>query len=49
MEMAKSQIFNTDRSIAEIGMDIGFTYPTHFSAAFKKHFGYLPTHLRRTK
>lgn len=47
MELAKSQIVETDKSIAQIGMDLGFKYPTHFTAAFKKHFGFLPNHLRR--
>jgi len=47
MELAKSHILNTDKSIAEIGTEFGFKYPTHFTAAFKKYFGYLPNQLRR--
>lgn len=38
---------STDQSIAEIGATVGYKYPNHFSAAFKKKFGINPTEYRK--
>jgi AraC-like DNA-binding protein len=35
------------RTIHEIGGDLGFAEPTTFSRAFRRHFGYPPSALRR--
>lgn len=49
MEMAKTMLLEKDITIAEISTKMGYTYPTHFSSAFKKYFGYLPNKLKSTK
>ncbi len=46
MEEVHRQIKYTDKSITEIGIDLGFTHIHHLSTAFKKHFGYSPKSLR---
>lgn len=42
MELAKNLLSNPNIKIADIAEQIGYKHPTHFSAAFKKHEGYLP-------
>jgi AraC-like DNA-binding protein len=32
---AKLQLMSTDKTIAEIGYDLGFEYPTYFTRLFK--------------
>ncbi|RZJ80876.1 MAG: AraC family transcriptional regulator [Flavobacterium sp.] len=49
MEMAKTMLLEKDITIAEISTKMGYTYPTHFSSAFKKYFGYLPNKLKSGK
>jgi AraC-like DNA-binding protein len=49
MEMAKNMLLQKDITIAEISIKMGYTYPTHFSSAFKKYFGYLPNKLKSGK
>lgn len=49
MEMAKTMLLKKDITIAEISTKMGYTYPTHFSSAFKKYFGYLPNKLKSGK
>lgn len=49
MEEAKSLILNAKISIAEISKKIGYKHPTHFTSAFKKHFGYLPNKIKSGK
>lgn len=49
MEMAKTMLLEKDITIAEIANKMGYTYPTHFSNAFKKYFGYLPNKLKSSK
>lgn len=46
MEMAKTMILENDLNIADIASKMGYKYATHFSSAFKKHFGYLPNKLK---
>jgi AraC-like DNA-binding protein len=29
----------------EVAIELGYKNPSHFSAAFKKHFGFLPTEM----
>lgn len=36
----------TNQSISEIGSLVGYKYPNHFSASFKKKYGINPTQLR---
>ncbi len=44
---AKRQLGNTDRPVAEVAQEVGFTDPTVFSRAFKKWTGQSPQAYRR--
>ncbi len=50
MKKARELLFanhtNPPRSIADIAEAVGYEHATHFTAAFKKHFGELPRNLR---
>jgi len=43
LELAHYQIFEQKRKPSEVYLDTGFEDLSHFSFAFKKHFGYNPT------
>jgi len=45
LELAHYQIFEQKRKPSEVYFDTGFEDLSHFSFAFKKHFGYNPTSL----
>lgn len=49
MEHAKSILIKEDITITELASKMGYKYATHFSSAFKKHFGYLPNKIRAGK
>ena len=49
MEQAKVLLMEKDITIAELATKMGYKYATHFSSAFKKYFGYLPTKIRSGK
>ncbi len=42
IEVAKSRIFDSDKTIAEIAYELGFKYPQHFTRAFKQQVGRSP-------
>ncbi|PVX48848.1 AraC family transcriptional regulator [Balneicella halophila] len=44
---AKNRLENTNKTIAEIGYELGFEYPTYFSRMFKKHIGQTPSQYRK--
>jgi AraC-like DNA-binding protein len=44
LELAHYQIVEQKRKPSEVYLDTGFEDLSHFSFAFKKHFGYNPTH-----
>ncbi|WP_256441273.1 helix-turn-helix transcriptional regulator [Chitinophaga sp. HK235] len=46
MEKAKLLLLEGKNSIADISFTVGYKNPQHFTAAFKKHFGYLPSELK---
>lgn len=46
LEHAREQLLHTNQSIQEIGAVVGYKYPNHFSSAFKKRFGILPSSLK---
>ena len=39
----------TNQTIEQIAMDVGFNTPNYFSAIFKKEIGYSPSQYRLTK
>lgn len=43
LELAHYQIFEKKRKPSDIYLNVGFENLSHFSFAFKKHFGYNPT------
>lgn len=47
LQHAYELIINSDLSISEVSAIAGYSYPQHFSKAFKKHFGKTPSKLRR--
>lgn len=46
IEVAKSRIFDTNKTINEIAFDLGFKYPQHFSRLFKNRVGISPNEYR---
>ncbi|UZR98296.1 helix-turn-helix transcriptional regulator [Chondrinema litorale] len=47
MEKAKNMILSTGQSISEISYEVGYRNPQHFTVAFKKKYGYIPSDLRK--
>ncbi|TDB67522.1 helix-turn-helix transcriptional regulator [Arundinibacter roseus] len=46
MEAARKELMKKESKIAEVAQKMGYKHATHFTAAFKKHFGYLPHKIR---
>jgi AraC family transcriptional regulator len=46
MEKARRLLRETDRSIAEIGFDVGYSSPSHFAYAFRRETGVSPREYR---
>lgn len=46
MERARELLLSGDKKISDIANAVGYRYSTHFTQAFKKHFGYLPLKLK---
>jgi AraC-like DNA-binding protein len=46
MELAAEYLRNTDKSVKEIGYDLGYKEPPIFSRAFKKWFSMTPLEYR---
>lgn len=46
MEQAKKILIQGDQKISAIAQQFGYKHSTHFSAAFKKYFGYSPTKVK---
>jgi len=46
MHIAKSKIFDTDKTVNEIAFELGFKYSQHFSRMFKNATGYTPNEYR---
>lgn len=44
--VAKTMIQQTSMSITEIAYNVGYSDPSNFSKAFKKHFGFTPSRFR---
>ncbi|GAB3007021.1 hypothetical protein GCM10027051_03320 [Niabella terrae] len=46
MERSRQILLNENRKIAEVARLAGYKYASHFTAAFKKYFGYLPHQIK---
>ncbi|WP_221394666.1 AraC family transcriptional regulator [Dyadobacter sp. NIV53] len=46
MEKSREQLCQDGNKIAEIAQRMGYKHATHFTAAFKKYYGYLPNKIR---
>lgn len=46
MNYAKELIKSKDIKMSEVAESIGYKHATHFTAAFKRHFGYVPQNLK---
>lgn len=46
MEYAKELILTGNHRISDVARMTGYKYSTHFTAAFKKHFGFIPNALK---
>ena len=46
LEHARNAVVQTTRPIAEIALEAGFYDQSHFTSAFRKHFGVTPAQLR---
>jgi len=47
IEKAKNSLINSTNSISEIGYELGFEYPQHFSNLFKSKTGFSPREFRK--
>lgn len=47
IDLAKDMLIHTEKSIGEIGTNVGYPNPYYFSAGFKKSTGLAPTEYRR--
>ena len=45
MEKARTLIIDENLTIAQASYEVGYSNPQHFTAAFKKNMGYLPSRL----
>lgn len=48
MERARILLLKSDMSILRISMEVGYSNPSHFSRAFRKHFNCNPARFNRT-
>lgn len=48
MARARALVEDSPAPLAEIGFDVGYSDPAHFSRAFRRHFGVAPSALRRS-
>lgn len=46
MNLGRRLLIEGQRSILEISQEVGYKNATHFTAAFKRHFGYLPSDVK---
>lgn len=47
MQKAQQLLSSSGISVSEVAEIVGYTHATHFTAAFKKYFGFLPKEVRR--
>ncbi|WP_353124015.1 helix-turn-helix transcriptional regulator [Dysgonomonas capnocytophagoides] len=46
MHYSKQLIIESDKNISEVSATVGYKNPTHFTVAFKRYYGYLPSDLK---
>ncbi len=46
MEYAKRLLLDEKKNVFEVAMELGYSEPHHFSAAFKRRFGYTPKEIK---
>jgi AraC family transcriptional regulator, transcriptional activator of pobA len=46
IDLAKEKMFDPNKSISQIAMDLGFKYPAHFTRFFKQKVGHTPNEYR---
>ena len=46
IDLSKSKIFDTSKTISQIAYEMGFKYPQHFTRFFKQHVGVSPLEFR---
>lgn len=46
MEQARRLLAQRDVSVTEVALRVGYSNPSKFAAAFRKHFGFLPSAVR---
>ena len=46
LDIAKTQLVSTDKTISEIAYQLGFQYSQHFTRLFKKEVGCTPNEYR---
>lgn len=47
IDVAKSKIFDTSKTVNDIAFELGFKYPQHFTRLFKQRVGFTPNEYRR--
>ncbi|MBK9488244.1 MAG: AraC family transcriptional regulator [Haliscomenobacter sp.] len=46
IEVAKTKVFHSDKTVNEIAFEMGFKYPQHFTRLFKQRVGHTPNEYR---
>ena len=46
MDLAKERMFDTNKTVSEIGYELRFKYPQHFNRSFKQFVGVTPNGYR---
>ncbi len=49
IDLAKSMLLGTEKTITEISYDLGFQYSQHFNRVFKKNTGFTPSGYRHVR
>ncbi len=48
METSRRLITETGEKIGDVATQMGYKYPSHFTAAFRKYFGFLPKQVKQS-